>query len=237
MNGLNMNPVRASRSTAAFTRKELVVVLLAIVFLMALFLPAFAKAKAKAHRIACIGNLKQVGLAYRVFANDHTNAVSLSGAYPFQLSTNSGGTMEFIGTGQAFLQYRAMSNELGSTRVLRCRGDVRRPASDFATIANTNISYFIAVTADETQPQLLLAGDRHLTNDLPVRNGVMELTKNQRVRWTLANHGGSGNVAMSDGSVRQSSETYLNNLIRGIEPNSGWGPKSPLDLTNRLEFP
>jgi hypothetical protein len=38
-----------------------------------LALPALAKAKSKAQMISCVSNLKQVGLAARIYANDHEN--------------------------------------------------------------------------------------------------------------------------------------------------------------------
>ena len=135
--------------------------------------------------------------------------------------------MESVTTGEVFRHFRAMSNELGTPKVLVCPADNRKAALIFSVLSNVNISYFVGANAADTLPQSLLAGDRNLTtNSVPLGTGLLDLTTNVTVGWTAALHKHSGNVVLGDGSVQQ----FTNARLQEQSAHSGVA-------TNRLLIP
>lgn len=198
---------------------EVLVIIGVIAILACVFLPATEPNKARAERIMCVNNLKQCGLAFTIWEGNHGDK------FPMDVVETNGGTAEFTSGPNLWRHFQVMSNELSTPKVLICPADSRLAATNFISLRNSNISYFVGLSATETDPQSILFGDRNITNGTPIRNGILELTTNHPAGWTSEMHRGVENIALADGSVQQVSTAGLRNGLA----NSG--------LTNRLQMP
>jgi len=190
---------------------ELLCVIAIIAILAALLLPAIGRAKTRAIRLQCVNHLHQAGVAFESFAHDH------NGQYPMAVPGNAGGSLEYVQSGSqiigeyyfGFRHFQALSNELVSTRVLICPADVRLPGTNFASLRNENVSYFVAVNASPGQSTSILAGDRNITNDYAGAVSTLQLGANYGLRWTRDMHQFKGNLLFADGHVEENSTPVL----------------------------
>jgi len=218
-----MNPVLTNGRFKALTLIEVIVVIAVIVVLIGVVLSWLAKPHTPGQHVHCVNNLRQVGLAARIFAEDNGDKS------PWQVSTNVGGSREYLDVpNSAFRHFQVMSNELSTPKILVCPEDRKR---DWATnwvvgFDNRNVSYFVGVSASEANTNSILSGDRYLTSGRQLTNGFLELTPKDTVGWTKRYHDYHGYVAFGDGSVQQLDSAGLQKALR----NSGVA-------TNRLAVP
>ncbi|MBI3876566.1 MAG: hypothetical protein HY300_11565 [Verrucomicrobia bacterium] len=226
--GILVHNRQSNDECRAFTRKELLIVIACLLLLVLIFQPAYINARAKAERVHCANYLKQIGLGFRVFADDH------NGNYPFAATNSKAIHLAYQNETDAWIHFQVMSNELGTARILTCgmdREQIGNRTDDFAELAtrkNKSVSYFVGISASEAHPAGLLAGDRCVwTNRLRLQGKVLLLTPKDALRWDDPFHDRAGNVAFADGSVQ----------LIGLLGSSPAFPLNQSIETNRLLLP
>ncbi len=211
-----------------FTLLELLTVVAIIAILSVMLLPVLSKTKGRSKQIACLSQLKQLGLGFINFAHDHGDK------FPFQVAMKDGGTLELLQIAQqsgdevlyAFRHFQAVSNEVNEPKVFVCPSDFRNPAATMREMKNENVSYFLAVTADWSRPDSLLAGDRNIS-DGESKGSIVKWTSMSKPVWTRAIHEFQGNLLFAGGHVERTGNSGLAVAMRDpAGPISAWIPSA-----------
>jgi prepilin-type processing-associated H-X9-DG protein len=156
----------------AFTLTDLLIMVACAALMAAALLPIIARRSVHPKRLYCTNNMRQIGLAFRVWAADNGDHL------PMQVSVTNGGTLELVASGAVYPHFRVMSNELSTPKVLLCPEDKRR--TDVAS---------------------LLSGDRNITNRARVGSRLVYLGSGAIIAWNKELHSEKGNLGFGDGSV------------------------------------
>jgi hypothetical protein len=127
----------------------------------AMVLPELAKARRHmVQKTGCEYNMRQIGLAFKVWALDHNDQ------FPFNVSTNAGGTLELCDVGpdgfdkNAIAHFRIISNELNTPGFLVCPNDpARHPAASFDALQQLSVTYRLrtGTNVNTQNPQEIVA--------------------------------------------------------------------------------
>ena len=216
-----MKPRCSKQRNHALTLVEVLVVIIVLAVLAVMLLPTGTGGKKTAQKISCINNLKQLGLAYKIWAGDNKDK------YPMEISVTNGGAMELMNTPDAWKLYQVISNELGTPKVIICPEDSLRTsaATNFGEDLKNKISYFVSLDTTQQNPQFLLSGDDNfLLNNSSVKSGLVNVSSNAAIGWDTTRHGGvvqqgwfrktktgqgNGDLLLEDGSVQSVSRSQL----------------------------
>jgi hypothetical protein len=215
-----------------FTQLELVAVLCFLTLLIAVAAPVFAHPRLRSDRVSCANNLRQLGMAMQLWANDHGDSI------PQEVSLAGGGTFGHPLAMNAWLHFSYLSNELGSARILFCPSDQGRPARDFSgdpnggyvhpNFANNATSYLVSHAVPAFARDIFSAGpygflvaDRNVGFDY-TSSGCARFKAARAVafrgspnfRWGTNLHVNAGNVLSNDGRVSQVNDEGLQTYLK-----------------------
>jgi prepilin-type N-terminal cleavage/methylation domain-containing protein/prepilin-type processing-associated H-X9-DG protein len=106
-------------SRSAFTLIELLVVIAIISILAAILFPVFAQAREKARAIACMSNMRQIGLAVQMYVGDNNDQLFNRANWAYSRA----GDIPYQGTYRANAWWNQMMPYIKSVNVFRCPDD------------------------------------------------------------------------------------------------------------------
>ena len=220
-----------------FTLIELLVVIAIISILAALLLPALSKAKAKAQGTRCLNNVKQLQIAWQLYADDNREAIAPStGGNPPASTNQSWCAGDFVlhpadKTDLSLLKNSLLGSYAGSTGIYKCPGDstsnVRSYSENCAMNGNdtalmANFVFFQKVSAVPSSSQYFVFIDE---SSATIDNAHFLIGFDKTYTTAVVDnpatyHGRSGNLSYADGHA--SSRHWAASSATDLNPDGIW---------------
>lgn len=237
------SPIPVPPSRHAFTLIELLVVISIIAILAAMLLPALAKAKEKAQSIKCVNNLRQWGLAFRMYSDENNDRVPEEGNTVMTI-INPVNAIAWYNTVSVTVSQPALTNLYlsgnpplpGSSTIFACPScpAPNNPTSPYANPPNMNKAFFmygengrLCVNAGSAQTKLtsvLKPSDTVFMAEVDPnsKNNTGSAQSNVTGQYAVGRHGGgkTGNFSLCDGSARS---IHTNDFIRTTSESNDAG--------------
>jgi len=181
--------------------------------------PVAAKPRNNRHRESCVSNLKQIGIAFRIYMSDNEDRL------PWQALRAEGGSAEStkpksntaglddadgkpIFDANAWEHFLALSNEVVSPKVLRCPADdSRTQANSFSTTKPKGVAGKNVIPFDENSVSYFLRTDR-----------AVDETRPNEILAVCPHHGREYNVLLVSGEVKKYSWSDMSQHFQNLKP-------------------
>ena len=157
--------------------------------LLLIVFPRMGAGPTRAPRIHCVSTLHQTSIGLHLYANDN------GGRYPR--------STVLVGNGYVWTNFAVAGKYIASPKVLLCPADTSRlknAKGRFPSHQENNLSYFYGLSADLSEPNTILAGDRNLTANQASHPGGPDVSP----MWSYAGRGpiaGNPGIPLSFGST------------------------------------
>jgi prepilin-type N-terminal cleavage/methylation domain-containing protein/prepilin-type processing-associated H-X9-DG protein len=224
-----------------FTLVELLVVIAIIAILMSLMMPSISRAKAKAHQISCLNNMRQLTLAATMYANDHDEEFParrpLTNAWPHKLKPYFVNWQVLTCSSDRFGIVGLVANDLNPNRSFLINGfndffKVSLSPNDYKAVQQWRYPHGMKVAVIRRPSDTILFGEKrstshhvHMDTDQGNRGNDFEEIEHKR-------HGEGSNFAFIDGSsrlIKKYQELYPENLWAVVN-EFRYPPGPPLGL-------